>query len=1100
MTWASLATDLLWRNALAVVPLTVLVALACRWIARRPATRHSLWLLVLVWFLAPLALPSFDWSGGKPPTAEFKQTDPGADALAASPAEPSTTAKTLQVPTAPATPAPNAPAMPDSARRYADATHASRAGLEPEPPRWPSQLTWRAPSPATVAPDDSSQRERSGFSARAEPHISAPAPRSGGHEFINGPSATPYVLRRDATAPPAAGPPAWLARVLPQPLSREQVYSTTSDARLRLGTTPAPQHEVESAARHVSDSSHSIALGDIAAAPFLPDTDAGRRGPANVSGAVREWRAARGAFEQFAGRWLAALVGVRDAIGRLPALPSAVWLAGLGVVGLAVLIQLASFRRILKSARPASAETYRLVAEIGRAMGLSATPDVWMVPRRVPPMIWSGRPVRLILPAGLWQTMDDTSRRAIVSHELAHLRRRDHWVRWVELLVLSLFWWHPVLWLVRSRLHEEAELCCDAWVMWLLPQGRRSYAEALLRTKDYLSRPEGGLPELAIGMTSGRARRFARRLTMVMTHDARPGSSFAGLALATLLLGAAWIVTPAWAAGDDEKCTGTAAVVATECAQAATPVAQDTTPAMPGQVSVRRNLVAPITTLRRTSPVVAMSFPAGGGDDVEQRLSRVERRLEEIADRLERMTGQTSWGVFGGGAGGGGRGAPGAPAHPGGMAGRAPGEPAPPFGAFGGMAPTAPMPPVAPTPPPFGRAARPGAAPRGVVVAPGGAAIAAPVPEGGDGIIVRFYPLPEGKAEALGALMVREDVPVRVAPKDDGIEVHATERQHRIFKAFVDMIHPEGRGVSAVDEPSSPDVALLPQAVIAAPTREALELMAERQRDHSHEMENQARDVQREMEKLQREVGKLNERAARMFERANSARERDEDAARAQADTLEARAREMEEHARALEQRAAELERAAEDFERRADAMEADADTIEGAARSLRGDSEADAELAYASALLAARSSQLSPEAGGLEALRAAELAQSWEADTAATRAMLEAYRLRADDGTQKALLDALRAGQDEVSKDSIAALLRSVEQTGNGAQLRALLEASGRTGDLQASATILRLLEEAAARAGGDHAADSADGDDNDDADGEEQPEKSESTDAEVR
>ena len=40
-------TDLLWRNALAVVPIAILVAVFCRWMPCRPATRHTLWLVVL---------------------------------------------------------------------------------------------------------------------------------------------------------------------------------------------------------------------------------------------------------------------------------------------------------------------------------------------------------------------------------------------------------------------------------------------------------------------------------------------------------------------------------------------------------------------------------------------------------------------------------------------------------------------------------------------------------------------------------------------------------------------------------------------------------------------------------------------------------------------------------------------------------------------------------------------------------------------------------------------------------------------------------------------------------------------------------------------
>ena len=46
------STDLLWRSALAVIPLAIVVAIICRWVPCRPSTRHTLWLIVLGFFAA----------------------------------------------------------------------------------------------------------------------------------------------------------------------------------------------------------------------------------------------------------------------------------------------------------------------------------------------------------------------------------------------------------------------------------------------------------------------------------------------------------------------------------------------------------------------------------------------------------------------------------------------------------------------------------------------------------------------------------------------------------------------------------------------------------------------------------------------------------------------------------------------------------------------------------------------------------------------------------------------------------------------------------------------------------------------------------------
>ena len=52
----------------------------------------------------------------------------------------------------------------------------------------------------------------------------------------------------------------------------------------------------------------------------------------------------------------------------------------------------------------------------------------------------------------------------------------------------------------------------------------------------------------------------------------------------------------------------------------------------------------------------------------------------------------------------------------------------------------------------------------------------------------RTYRLSQGKLSELTELMVRSDVPIYVRPHDEVIEVQGTASQHRIFKAFVDMI------------------------------------------------------------------------------------------------------------------------------------------------------------------------------------------------------------------------------------------------------------------------------------------------------------------------
>ena len=108
--------------------------------------------------------------------------------------------------------------------------------------------------------------------------------------------------------------------------------------------------------------------------------------------------------------------------------------------------------------------------------------------RRGAAALWAvGGRAGLFFPESLLKHIEEPGRSALLVHELAHLRRRDHWVRWLELIVAGLYWWYPLVWLACRRLQAAEEECCDAWVVSELPGYGDAYAGALLETVDFLS-------------------------------------------------------------------------------------------------------------------------------------------------------------------------------------------------------------------------------------------------------------------------------------------------------------------------------------------------------------------------------------------------------------------------------------------------------------------------------------------------------------------------------------------------------------------------------------------------------------------------------------
>ena len=86
------------------------------------------------------------------------------------------------------------------------------------------------------------------------------------------------------------------------------------------------------------------------------------------------------------------------------------------------------------------------------------------------------RPV-IYLPYG----MEEGDRAYVVAHERAHIRRKDHWWKPLGFLLLSVYWFNPLLWLAYVLLCRDIEGACDEKVIRKMGlEDRRGYSTALL--------------------------------------------------------------------------------------------------------------------------------------------------------------------------------------------------------------------------------------------------------------------------------------------------------------------------------------------------------------------------------------------------------------------------------------------------------------------------------------------------------------------------------------------------------------------------------------------------------------------------------------------
>lgn len=127
-------------------------------------------------------------------------------------------------------------------------------------------------------------------------------------------------------------------------------------------------------------------------------------------------------------------------------------------------------------------------------------------------------------------------RRAVLLHELCHVRRLDWLTRVVSELTCAVYWFNPLVWYAAWRLDEERERACDEEVV---SQGvpPTEYARQLLHVVRHLRLVAPYRPLVALGHQPGLERRIRRILTGgSAAPSSRRSLALTGLATLALLL------------------------------------------------------------------------------------------------------------------------------------------------------------------------------------------------------------------------------------------------------------------------------------------------------------------------------------------------------------------------------------------------------------------------------------------------------------------------------------------------------------------------------------------------------------------------------------
>ncbi len=214
-------------------------------------------------------------------------------------------------------------------------------------------------------------------------------------------------------------------------------------------------------------------------------------------------------------------------------------LYALGVVAMLFRLTVSVYggQRLRAACRPVTdSRLLEIVTRQARRLGFRLIPALTCCHRvAVPMVIGVIRPV-IVLPVAMIAGIPPEQFSAVLTHELAHLRRFDHLLILVQRILEAVVFFHPAVWYLTRRVQRERENCCDDLV---LASGvdRLDFAQSLLRIAEFrlaTASPRQTLAGLAVDGPNPSWLR--RRIARLLDAGEEPGVRLTRSGLLTAVL------------------------------------------------------------------------------------------------------------------------------------------------------------------------------------------------------------------------------------------------------------------------------------------------------------------------------------------------------------------------------------------------------------------------------------------------------------------------------------------------------------------------------------------------------------------------------------
>jgi len=156
------------------------------------------------------------------------------------------------------------------------------------------------------------------------------------------------------------------------------------------------------------------------------------------------------------------------------------WLVGMLVLLVLIVKRVCFVRGLIAQSRPANERSLDILNEGRSQIGIRQNIELRLSGNTLSPAVCGLFKPIILIPAALLKKLSREKLKAVLIHELAHIKRGDVWVNLLQTMLQIVYFYNPFVWLANAMVRRLREQAVDEMVLVTLKPETKNYSNMLI--------------------------------------------------------------------------------------------------------------------------------------------------------------------------------------------------------------------------------------------------------------------------------------------------------------------------------------------------------------------------------------------------------------------------------------------------------------------------------------------------------------------------------------------------------------------------------------------------------------------------------------------